>query len=53
MSATLNKLTTLGKQLSVTNDIISGRSRWWFLVRGKEEVLEGELKSIIVNQLEA
>ena len=41
VSATLCKLTTLGNQLSVrrkTNDI-SGRNRWWFLVKGNEEVL--------------
>ena len=41
VSATLSKLTTLGNRLSVrskTNDIL-GRSRWWFLVKGKEEVL--------------
>ena len=51
VSATLSKLTTLGNQLSVrrkTNDI-SGRSRWWFLVKGKEEVLallEGEWERV-------
>ena len=51
VTATLNKLTTLGNQLSVrrkTNDI-SGRSRWWFLVKGKEEVLallEGEWERV-------
>ena len=41
VSSALNKLTTSGNQLAVKKKFsdISGRSRWWFLVKGREEVL--------------
>ena len=42
VSSTLNKLTTLGNQLTVKKKVRSGStgSHWWFLVKGSEEVLK-------------
>ena len=42
VSSTLNKLTTLGSQLTVKKKVRSGSagSHWWFLVKGSEEVLK-------------
>ena len=40
VSSTLNKLTTLGSQLTVKKKVKPGGKHWWFLVKGAEEVLK-------------
>ena len=40
VSSTLNKLTTLGSQLTVRKKVKPGGKHWWFLIKGTEEVLK-------------
>ena len=40
VSSTLNKLTTLGSQLTVKKKVKPGGKHWWFLIKGTEEVLK-------------
>ena len=55
ISSALKKLTTVGNQVSIKSkhrQLASGHTRWWFVLKGEEQVLtqlEGEWKCVCLQ----